>query len=104
MVTGHQSATGIRQTNIGSSISQEMATELKTLIFGSANRIFPPGWVGQAFAFNKPGSGASDKLKFGLYQEKGGPCGILAAVQAYIIRFLTFICYLYLIGQHLFSD
>jgi hypothetical protein len=66
-------------------ISPEQATELKNLLFGNANRDFPTGWKSQAFEFNdKP------DLKFGLVQHKGGPCGILAAVQAFILKFLIF--------------
>jgi len=69
----------------GEPISPELAIELKQLLFGNANRDFPVGWKGQAFEFND-----RPMLKFGLVQHRGGPCGILAAVQAFILRFLVF--------------
>ena len=41
------------------------------------------GWLGQAFVFNtRPG------LSYGLVQERGGPCGVLAAVQAVLLKVL----------------
>ena len=51
------------------------------LLFGATNRSFPNGWMGQSFEFNK-----QPKLRFGLVQHKGSPCGVLAAVQAHIIQ------------------
>ena len=69
----------------GEPISVELAIDLKQLLFGNANRDFPAGWKGQAFEFND-----RPMLKFGLVQHRGGPCGILACVQAFILRFLVF--------------
>ena len=69
----------------GDPITIGLAIELKQLLFGNANRDFPPGWKNQAFEFND-----RDMLKFGLIQHRGGPCGILASVQAFILRFLIF--------------
>ena len=69
----------------GDPIDLELATELKQLLFGNANRDFPPGWKNQAFEFSD-----RDLIKFGLVQHRGGPCGVLAAVQAFIVKFLAF--------------
>ena len=42
-------------------------------------------WFGNGFIFSEyEGTG------FGLLQESGGPCGVLAAVQAFVLRFLLF--------------
>ena len=60
-------------------ISFETACSLKQLVFGSATSPLPSGWINQSFGF-------SDKVKFGLVQHRGGPCGVLAAVQAHIIK------------------
>jgi hypothetical protein len=38
----------------------------------------------QGFYFDK-------KLVYGLYQDKGGPCGILAGVQAFFLKHLLFV-------------
>ena len=40
------------------------------------------GWRNQAFSFEN----GVESLKFGLVQNKGGPCGVLAVVQAFIIK------------------
>jgi hypothetical protein len=42
-------------------------------------------WFGNGFVFSEyEGTG------FGLLQDSGGPCGVLAAVQAFVLRFLLF--------------
>ena len=61
------------------------------LVFGTANQTFPTGWLQQSFQFQKPFFHDPKKndmhgCPFGLVQKKGGPCGILAVVQAYIIK------------------
>ena len=61
------------------------------LVFGTANQTFPSGWLQQSFQFQKPFFHDPKKndmhgCPFGLIQKKGGPCGILAVVQAYIIK------------------
>ena len=68
-----------------------MAIQLKMLVFGTANQTFPSGWLQQSFQFQKPFFHDPKKndmhgCPFGLIQKKGGPCGILAVVQAYIIK------------------
>ena len=69
----------------GEPVSIELGLELKQLLFGHGNRDFPAGWKGQAFEFNDRAM-----LKFGLVQQRGGPCGILACVQAFVVKFLAF--------------
>ena len=41
------------------------------------------GWLGQAFVFNNRAG-----LSYGFVQERGGPCGVLAAVQAVLLKVL----------------
>ncbi len=69
----------------GKPIELEEAVALKTLLLGNANKLYPEGWVGQAFTFRQDGP-----LNFGLVQKKGGPCGVLAVVQAFILKHLLF--------------
>lgn len=64
-------------------VSIETAMELKKVIFGSATRSFNTEWMKQGFYFSEHGM-----LKYGLVQDKGGPCGLLAAVQAWVLKFL----------------
>ena len=55
------------------------------LIFGNSTQSFNTEWSTQSMAFSD-----ISKLKFGLVQKKGGPCGLLAAVQAYVLLELLF--------------
>ena len=67
--------------SMGKSIEMEEAVALKGLLLGSARKVYPEGWKGQAFTF-------IDHIGFGLVQKRGGPCGVLAAVQAFILKYL----------------
>ncbi|XP_063680567.1 probable ubiquitin carboxyl-terminal hydrolase MINDY-4 isoform X2 [Bolinopsis microptera] len=60
------------------------AIKLREIVFGNATSVsFNPEWEQQSFTFND-----KFELEFGLVQHKGGPCGILAAVQALVIKHL----------------
>ena len=50
------------------------------------NYCFQTHAIGQSLAFNTQ----DPALKFGLIQKSGGPCGLLAVVQAYILKYLLF--------------
>ena len=63
----------------GDPITLETACQLKSLVLGSPNQLIPSGWVHQSFGF-------SDQVSLGLLQHKGGPCGVLAAVQAHLVK------------------
>ena len=67
-------------------ISHKDAVSLRTLAFGTAcGRSFNQEWRRQGFFFcDLPG------LEFGLTQLKGGPCGLLAVLQAHVLKFLLF--------------
>jgi len=67
----------------GKSIEMEEAVALKELLLGNARKVYPDGWIGQAFTFQ-------DDISFGLVQKRGGPCGVLAVVQAFILKYLLF--------------
>ncbi|XP_042550991.1 probable ubiquitin carboxyl-terminal hydrolase MINDY-4 [Dipodomys spectabilis] len=66
-------------------IDLALAKEVKTLLFGSAFCCFNEEWKLQSFSFND-----SDSLKYGIVQNKGGPCGVLAAVQSCVLQKLLF--------------
>ncbi|XP_033762139.1 probable ubiquitin carboxyl-terminal hydrolase MINDY-4 [Pecten maximus] len=66
-------------------ITLQTAVNLKTIIFGHANQNFNDEWRYQSFTFCDLPS-----LKFGIVQKKGGPCGVLAAVQACVLREMLF--------------
>jgi hypothetical protein len=68
------------------SIDFETAKSLRMLIFGNLNQTFTDDWKNQSFNFSDIA-----KLKFGIVQKKGGPCGVLASVQAYVLKDLIFL-------------
>uniref|UniRef100_A0A4X2LIX3 Ubiquitin carboxyl-terminal hydrolase MINDY n=1 Tax=Vombatus ursinus TaxID=29139 RepID=A0A4X2LIX3_VOMUR len=59
--------------------------EIKTVLFGSALCGFNEEWKLQNFTFSEMA-----QLKYGLVQNKGGPCGVLAAVQGCVLKNLLF--------------
>ena len=66
-------------------ITYEIAASLRQLIFGDPNVAFNKAWVHQGFFYTK-----EEDLTFGLIQTDGGPCGAVAAVQAYVLRDLLY--------------
>ncbi len=66
-------------------IDFEMAKDLRTILFGNLNQSFCDEWKIQNLGFCDLA-----KLKFGIVQKKGGPCGVLASVQTYILYELIF--------------
>jgi hypothetical protein len=60
-------------------LDQETIHSLHRVIFGHEQREVPPAWHG-GFAFRDGG------MSCGLRQREGGPCGVLAAVQAFVLR------------------
>ncbi|UPR03501.1 DUF4205 domain-containing protein [Chloropicon primus] len=55
------------------------ARRLKTILLGKDRTSPPPSWV-QGFYFSD-----NPRLRYGIVQEEGGPCGVLAAVQASVL-------------------
>ena len=50
-------------------------------MFGDRSKSFNDAWREQGFYFCNV-----DGLRYGLVQAEGGPCGVLAAVQAFILE------------------
>ncbi|XP_003467914.1 probable ubiquitin carboxyl-terminal hydrolase MINDY-4 isoform X2 [Cavia porcellus] len=66
-------------------IDLSAAKEIKTLLFGSTYCCFNEEWKRQSFSFSDTAS-----LRYGIVQNKGGPCGVLAAVQSCVLQKLLF--------------
>ena len=64
-----------------SSLDQETLYSIHKVLLGAEQREFPDTWRG-GFAFRE----GEHALRCGIRQREGGPCGVLAAVQAYILR------------------
>lgn len=61
-------------------IKAEEAIEIKMLLFSDPRRVFPDAWKKQGFYFTKKAH-----LGYGLVQRAGGPCGVIAAMNAYVL-------------------
>ncbi|NXI58209.1 MINY4 hydrolase, partial [Chloroceryle aenea] len=70
---------------VSKAIDISLAKELKNILFGSSLSCFSDEWKIQSFTFNN-----IPQLKYGIVQKKGGPCGVLAAVQACVLQQLIF--------------
>ena len=68
----------------------ETLKDLRNLIFGSVKSRFSSEWLNQSFSFCDCTDGRPSLLRFGIVQLKGGPCGILACVQATLLKYLLF--------------
>ncbi|XP_028855802.1 probable ubiquitin carboxyl-terminal hydrolase MINDY-4 [Denticeps clupeoides] len=66
-------------------IDLQTATAVKEVIFGSPLSCFSEEWKCQNFSFSD-----EPDLRYGIVQKKGGPCGVLAAVQACVLQKLLF--------------
>lgn len=64
-------------------ISRTEAASLRRVTIGS-RRPWAASWSDQGFFFNR-----NEGLGYGLVQRHGGPCGVLAAVQTHIIKWLA---------------
>ncbi|XP_042437627.1 ubiquitin carboxyl-terminal hydrolase MINDY-3-like [Zingiber officinale] len=67
-------------------LSSADAEKLFTLVFGNCvSRDVLAQWSNQGIRFSP-----DPETCMGLVQEKGGPCGVLATIQAYVLKYLLF--------------
>uniref|UniRef100_A0A8C3B247 Ubiquitin carboxyl-terminal hydrolase MINDY n=1 Tax=Cyclopterus lumpus TaxID=8103 RepID=A0A8C3B247_CYCLU len=59
--------------------------ELKVILIGSSLNCFNVEWRNQGFPFSE-----MHDLRYGIVQKKGGPCGVLASIQAFVLKKLLF--------------
>ncbi|XP_035508564.1 probable ubiquitin carboxyl-terminal hydrolase MINDY-4 isoform X1 [Morone saxatilis] len=69
----------------GRPMDQHTATELKAVLLGSSLNCFSVEWRNQGFTFSE-----MHDLGYGIVQKKGGPCGVLASIQAFVLKKLLF--------------
>ncbi|KAJ3099898.1 hypothetical protein HDU97_002682 [Phlyctochytrium planicorne] len=81
-----------RDGSKGSLITTQRAMQLRRVTFGGEGErvrgTFSEEWRGKGFVFQTVGMTGSG-VPYGLVQIKGGPCGLLAVVQAYIVKYLA---------------
>ena len=68
---------------MGYPINQQEISKLKFIVFGSVERQIPNSWKNKGFEINK-------YCSFGFMQKKGGPCTVLASINAYLFKHLLF--------------
>ncbi|XP_068563482.1 probable ubiquitin carboxyl-terminal hydrolase MINDY-4 isoform X3 [Cebidichthys violaceus] len=69
----------------GRPMDQHTAMELKAILTGSGLNCFSVEWRNQGFTFSE-----MHDLRYGIVQKKGGPCGVLASIQALVLKKLLF--------------
>ncbi|XP_040896466.1 probable ubiquitin carboxyl-terminal hydrolase MINDY-4 isoform X2 [Toxotes jaculatrix] len=70
---------------VGCPMDQHTAMALKVVLLGSSLNCFSVEWRSQGFTFSE-----THDLRYGIVQKKGGPCGVLASVQAFVLKKLLF--------------
>ncbi|CAB1097973.1 unnamed protein product [Ectocarpus sp. CCAP 1310/34] len=66
-------------------VTEVQANGVRELVFGNPSKRFNDAWREQGFFFC-----GEEFLRYGLVQVKGGPCGVLAAVQAFLLEDMIF--------------
>ena len=77
-----QTRSMIIQATSESNISMNESQEIAKLLFKDGKGHLHDSWK-QGFYFDQ-------NIKYGIFQDQGGPCGILATVQAFFLKHLLF--------------
>ncbi|KAI7997172.1 Ubiquitin carboxyl-terminal hydrolase MINDY-3 [Camellia lanceoleosa] len=75
-----------KNVELGKELSLAEANQLFLMVFGSAvTRDILAQWSNQGIRFS-----SDPETSMGLVQHEGGPCGVLAAIQAFVLKYLLF--------------
>ncbi|XP_075517140.1 uncharacterized protein LOC142551666 [Primulina tabacum] len=75
-----------KRGSLGVSLSGDQANKLFSMIFGnSVSKDVLAQWSNQGIRFSP-----DPETSMGLVQHEGGPCGVLAAIQAFVLKYLLF--------------
>ncbi|CAM9718851.1 unnamed protein product [Ectocarpus fasciculatus] len=66
-------------------VTEAQANGVRELVFGNPSKRFNDAWREQGFFFC-----GEEFLRYGLVQAEGGPCGVLAVVQAFLLEDMIF--------------
>ncbi|XP_063746589.1 probable ubiquitin carboxyl-terminal hydrolase MINDY-4 isoform X2 [Eleginops maclovinus] len=72
-------------SHAGHPMDQHTAMELKAVLLGTSLNCFSVEWRNQGLTFSE-----THDLRYGIVQKKGGPCGVLASFQAFVLKKLLF--------------
>ncbi|KAF2321494.1 hypothetical protein GH714_000118 [Hevea brasiliensis] len=77
---------GAKECNRGKELSGEEANQLFSMVFGSVvSKDILAQWSNQGIRFSP-----DPETSMGLVQHEGGPCGVLATIQAFVLKYLLF--------------
>uniref|UniRef100_A0A6N2NKG2 Deubiquitinating enzyme MINDY-3/4 conserved domain-containing protein n=1 Tax=Salix viminalis TaxID=40686 RepID=A0A6N2NKG2_SALVM len=77
---------GVKEGSSGKELSIEEANELFSMVFGSGvSKDILAQWSNQGLRFS-----CDPETSMGLVQHEGGPCGVLATLQAFVLKHLLF--------------
>ncbi|KAJ4953420.1 hypothetical protein NE237_030252 [Protea cynaroides] len=77
---------GGKDLNLREELSPEVANQLFSMVFGTGvSRDILAQWTNQGIRFS-----SDPETCMGLVQHEGGPCGVLAAIQAFVLKYLLF--------------
>ncbi|XP_039124294.1 ubiquitin carboxyl-terminal hydrolase MINDY-3 [Dioscorea cayenensis subsp. rotundata] len=78
--------TAERKVRSGEALPPEVANELFSMVFGSGvSKGILAQWSNQGIRFS-----SDPDTCMGLVQHEGGPCGVLATIQAFVLKYLLF--------------
>ncbi|KAM1537542.1 hypothetical protein PS1_002462 [Malus domestica] len=76
----------LEEVNLGKGLSEEDAKQLFSMVFGpEVTKGILVQWSNQGIRFS-----SDPETSMGLVQHEGGPCGVLAAIQAFVLKYLLF--------------
>ncbi|XVF37158.1 hypothetical protein REPUB_Repub19eG0121800 [Reevesia pubescens] len=76
----------VKEVNLGNELSEEEAFQLFSMVFGSGvTKDILAQWSNQGIRFSP-----DPETSMGLVQHEGGPCGVLATIQAFVLKHLLF--------------
>ncbi|PON76229.1 EF-hand domain pair [Parasponia andersonii] len=76
----------VKDLNLGKELTEAEANQLFLMVFGSeVSRGILSQWSNQGIRFSP-----DPETSMGLVQHEGGPCGVLAAIQAFVLKYLLF--------------
>ncbi|KAL4333029.1 hypothetical protein GQ457_07G022480 [Hibiscus cannabinus] len=75
-----------KEVNLGNELSEKEAYHLFSMVFGSGvSKGILAQWSNQGIRFSP-----DPETSMGLVQHEGGPCGVLATIQAFVLKHLLF--------------
>lgn len=75
-----------RRENLAKELSFDEANQLFSMVFGSSvSKEILAQWTNQGIRFSP-----DPETSMGLVQHEGGPCGVLAALQGFVLKYLLF--------------